>query len=87
MRSLDEHISRNEKWGFGEKHFQLLIRFIHRHKLMVSNTISGRLTTILMKSGVGSGTLKAYSSRPALTSKASLVERFDIVHFVTRFLV
>ena len=46
---------------------------------MVSNTISGKLTTILMKSGVGSGTLKAHSSRSALTSKASLTECFDTV--------
>ena len=32
-----------------------------------------------MKSGVGSGTLKAHSSRSALTSKASLTECFDTV--------
>ena len=86
-RNLDEHIAQKENWGLGEKHSQLLLSFIHPHKLMVSNTKSGWLATILMKSAVDSGILKAHSKWSASTSKASLIECFDTVHFVTEILV
>ena len=45
---------------------------MHRHKPVVSSTISGWLQTILMKSGVDTSNIKAHSTRSASTSKAGL---------------
>ena len=57
-RTFDEYIVQRQKWEFGEEHSQLLLSFIYPHKPVVFNTISGWLTTIVMKSDVDIGTLK-----------------------------
>ena len=61
-----------EELKSGEEHSQLFLRFIHPHKPVVSSTISGWLKTILMKSGVGTGTFETHSTKSASTSKGGL---------------
>ena len=72
MRALDEYIARTERWRSGEEYSQLLLSFIPPRKPVVSSSISGWLKTILMKSGVDTGSSKAHSTRSASTSKADL---------------
>ena len=72
MRTLDEYIVQTERWRSGKEHYQLLLSFIDPHKPVVSSTILGWLKTILMKSGVDTGTIKTHSTRSASASKAGL---------------
>ena len=70
MRTLDEYIAQTERWRSEEEYSQLLLSFIPPHKPLVSSSISGWLKTILMKSGVDTGSSKAHSTRSTSTSKA-----------------
>ena len=72
MRTLDEYIVQTERWRSGQENSQLLLSFIHPQKSVVSSTMSERLKTILMKSGVDTSTVKAHPTRSASTSNTGV---------------
>ena len=72
--NLNEYIKRSKPWRESNHEKQLLLSSIRPHNAVVSCTISGWLKKTLKQAGINTDLFKAYSTRPVLSSKASVGE-------------
>ena len=74
VETLNEYINRSKPWRESNHEKQLLLSSIRPHNAVVSCTISGWLKKTLKQAGINTDLFKAYSTRPVLSSKASVGE-------------